>query len=161
MAAVPDIDPVRRLLAIEDIKALKARYFRLVDDQQWGELRGLFTHDARFEFPGLGSFDDPDSCIDGIRSALTGTTTIHHGHMPEITVTSPETATGIWSLADVVIRAKESGGRVPGYPEAFQAGHVGFARYLETYRDDGDGWRIARLEVQRLRLDPLPEAMAG
>ena len=35
-----------------------------------------------------------------IRQVLDGVITVHHGHMPEITLTSPTTATGIWALED-------------------------------------------------------------
>jgi hypothetical protein len=153
-----DIDPLRRLIAIDEIKRMKARYFRLVDDKQWTDLRELLTDNARFEFPGLGSFDDPDSCIEGIRSALTGTLTVHHGHTPEIDVTGHDTATGVWLLADHVIREEGSTGIVPGYPEEFRPGHRGYGRYYETYRHQFDGWRIASLRFQRILIEPLATA---
>lgn len=155
-----DMDPLRLLIAIDAIKTMKARYFRFVDDKRWSDLRALFTDEAQFEFPGLGSFADPDSCIEGIRAALTGTTTVHHGHMPEIVVTSHDTATGVWSLNDIVIRDEGSAGRVPGYPEELQAGHRGYGRYIERYRHHQDGWRIAYLKVERIRLEPLTIADA-
>src|SRR5215210_7672990 len=129
-----EIDPLARLIAIDAIKTTKARFFRFVDDKQWSDLRELFTDDALFEFAGLGSFDDPGAAIEGMKSALTGTTTVHHGHTPEIELTGDDTATGIWSLNDVVIRDAGSTGRVPGYPEEFRAGHRGYARYVERYR---------------------------
>jgi hypothetical protein len=38
---------VQELLDREAIKELKARYFRLVDEQDWDAYRQLFTDDAR------------------------------------------------------------------------------------------------------------------
>ena len=34
-----------------------------------------------------------------MRGAVGGVVTVHHGHMPEIDVTSPTTATGTWAMA--------------------------------------------------------------
>jgi hypothetical protein len=154
---VADMDPLARLTAIEAITALKARYLRLVDDKQWSELPALFTDDAHFEFPGLGTFDEPGRCIEALKAVFTGTTSVHHGHMPEITVTGEDTATGVWSLHDVVVRLEGSGG-LPGYPEQFRAGHRGYARLFQEYRRCHDGWRIAAFRVERIRLEPLRPA---
>jgi len=43
------METVDRLWAIEQIKQLKARYFRYLDLHWWHELRELFTDDAVFE----------------------------------------------------------------------------------------------------------------
>ena len=40
------MDALFRLTAIEDIKALKARYCRYVDTKDWVAFRSLFTDDA-------------------------------------------------------------------------------------------------------------------
>ena len=64
--------------------------------------------------------------------------------MPEITITSETTATGIWAMEDKLIW--RDGSRLHGY------GH-----YHETYRKGADGaWRIATLDITRLRLDHTP-----
>lgn len=39
---------VRALLDIEEIKQLKARYFRLLDTRRWDEWAQLFTVDCEF-----------------------------------------------------------------------------------------------------------------
>ena len=36
------MDRLERLEAIEAIRNVKARYFRLIDTKQWEELRGVF-----------------------------------------------------------------------------------------------------------------------
>src|ERR1019366_1253533 len=41
------------LIAIEEIKQLKARYFRYVDTKEWELLRTVFTHDCTFGFEGV------------------------------------------------------------------------------------------------------------
>src|ERR1700733_6454504 len=39
-----------RLVHVENIKQLKARYFRFVDSKQWDALRDVFTDDLLFYF---------------------------------------------------------------------------------------------------------------
>ena len=75
---------------------------------------------------------------------LTGTQTVHHGHMPEIELTGPDTARGTWAMFDYVEWPRpESGERV---------GLTGYGHYLEEYvREDGE-WRIARTHLARLRV---------
>jgi hypothetical protein len=155
----PEIGAVQELLAIEAIKALKARYFRLVDTGDWAGLRLLFTDDARFEFSGLGHFDDVDAALAAIRAALGEATTVHHGHMPEITVTGPDTAEAIWAMDDYVLRG-EGFAPIPGYAEEFQRGLHGYGHYFETYRREGRDWRIASLKLVRLHVEPLGRAGA-
>ena len=66
--------------------------------------------------------------------------TVHQGHMPEIELTSPTTATGIWALNDIVIWP--GGMRLDGY------GH-----YHETYVETDGEWRIASSKLTRLHVD--------
>ena len=47
---------VERLVAIEDIKQLKARYFRLMDQKNWDGFEKLFTPDVVFDQYGVKRF---------------------------------------------------------------------------------------------------------
>ena len=47
------IDPVTRLIAIEEIKQLKARYFRCMDTKDYTGLRAVFADDAVFDATGV------------------------------------------------------------------------------------------------------------
>ena len=68
--------------------------------------------------------------------------TVHHGHMPEIELTSPTTARGIWAMEDILHTPEDSVNVVHG-----------FGHYHETYeRIDGE-WRINTLRLTRLRVD--------
>src|SRR3546814_14020665 len=81
------------LLAINEIKSLKARYFRFVDTKDWVGLATLFTPDATMFFPEQQS--EPVSAakaIEFIAQALDGGISIHHGHMPEIEILTPSSA---------------------------------------------------------------------
>ncbi len=89
--------------AIEAIKQLKYRYFRLLDSKKWEELAGCFSVDARTWYDGgKYSFDGIEAIMKFLRDSLSDPTIIslHHGHHPEISITGPDTATGIWYLED-------------------------------------------------------------
>lgn len=60
--------------------------------------------------------------------------------LPEIELTSPTTATGIWALHDIVIWP--TGLRLDGH------GH-----YHETYAKTDAGWRISTSRLTRLHSD--------
>jgi hypothetical protein len=134
------VDDVQRLLAVEDIKRLKSQYFRYVDTKDWDSWRALFADDGHFEI-GAGTFEGADPFVASVREFLTGATTFHHGHMPEIDVLGNDEASGIWTLYDVVEPPADSGVS-PFY---------GYARYWERYeRRDGE-WKIVSMRIERLR----------
>jgi len=132
--------------AIEAIRQLKAQYFRLMDTKQWDAYRQVFTEDMVFYFE---SEDAPtatsgDEFVAFVRSRLATAQTVHHGHMPEIELTSANSARGVWAMFDWVDD--------PDQHRAFQ----GFGHYHEEYRRGEDGrWRISRLRLSRLRVDAV------
>jgi hypothetical protein len=141
-------DLLRRLLDIEEIKQLKARYFRLMDTKCWDEYGLVFAKDAVMEVPEANVVNNGRAAIvRGVSKVLEGVRTVHHGHMPEIEITGPDTARGTWAMFDYVEFAPaKSGDRI---------GLQGYGHYREEYvREDGQ-WRIRRLRLERLRIDPL------
>ena len=76
----------------------------------------------------------------GLKEILTDVVTVHHGHMPEIEVTSDTTATGIWALQDLL--------RWPDGHELYGYGH-----YHEEYEKVDGRWRITKMTLTRLRTD--------
>jgi len=149
-----------RLIAVEDIKKLKARYFRDLDTKDWDDLPSIFALDAAFDLravnsvrqlttgemmPPLGGEDQifrgRATIVAMIRSALEGLYTVHHGHTPEIEITGATTARGIWVLEDML--RKPSG----------QLLFTGFGHYHETYENGGSGWEIKTSRLTRLYMD--------
>jgi hypothetical protein len=139
------MEAVDKLVAIEAIKQLKAQYFRSMDTKDWKGMRAVFADEARIALPDDdGSVhDDIDSFMVMLEERLGSLTTVHHGHMPQITVTSPTTATGIWAMEDL-LRWPDGG--------PFRELH-GFGHYHETYEKLDDEWRICTLTLTRLRVD--------
>ena len=133
---------------IEDIKRLKARYFRLMDQKDWDAWGSVFAEEAVMEVPEVDRVATGRAAIvEFVSKALAKAQTVHHGHMPEIELTGADTATGIWAMVDYV----EWSGSNPRE----RSGLRGYGHYYEEYvREDG-AWRIARTRLVRLRVDPL------
>ncbi|MFI7195146.1 nuclear transport factor 2 family protein [Nocardia nova] len=140
---------VHRLLAIEEIRQLKARYFRCVDLRQWDEFADLFTDDLTVDF--AESTSDPKGKKEFLASVARHFETgysVHHGHIPEIDIVDETTATAIWPMYDRVESPVDSG----------YVSHEGWGHYTETYRRCDDGkWRICRSRLSRIRRNVLPK----
>jgi uncharacterized protein (TIGR02246 family) len=127
---------------VEAIRQLKARYFRTMDTKDWGAMRQVFTDNAVIDTTASGGsvIEGADQFMAFLRETLAGVVTVHHGHMPEITLTSPSTASGIWALQDMLIWP--DGTRMHGY------GH-----YHESYEKIDDSWLIRSSTLSRLHMD--------
>jgi hypothetical protein len=132
---------IARIEAIEQIHQLKARYFRFLDEKDWDNWAQVFTEDCRLQH-GETSEDviqGRTAIIQSVSQSLDGSVTFHQGHMPEIIITGPGSAEGIWSL---------QGGSVP-VEASGQLPRTAYGRYFETYRKDAAGaWRIASLRLK-------------
>ena len=101
---------------IEAIRLLKARYCRFLDTRDIDSWRQLFAPDVvvlldvavstggadpqtMAPLVGLDAFEPV------VLGGIAGAATMHHCHTPEIELTSPLRATGIWAMAPKPIRA--------------------------------------------------------
>ena len=127
---------------VEAIKQLKARYFRTMDTRDWAGMRQVFVDDVVIDTTASGGnvVTGADEFLAFLQEALAGAVTVHHGHMPEIELTSATTATGVWALQDVIVWP--NGMRLQGY------GH-----YHEAYEKADGRWRIASSTLTRLHVD--------
>jgi ketosteroid isomerase-like protein len=155
---VAAIDPIARLIATEEIKQLKARYFRLMDGKDFVALRSVFADDAVFDARASLSIDGQgesgraaesndwvysggDVIIDFIRAAIGTQRTVHHGHCHEIEVLSDTEARGVIAMEDQIW--DESGAALTLH---------GMGHYRETYRKEAGGWRIVTSRITRLHV---------
>jgi hypothetical protein len=130
---------------IEAIKQLKARYFRMMDAKDWDGLAAVFADDVEIDMTGEGGgiTRSVAEYMPFLRENIETVTTVHHGHMPEIELTSPATATGIWAMEDEL-----------WWPEGGPLTHLhGYGHYHETYVKTPAGWRIKTMKLTRLRRD--------
>ncbi len=135
-------DAASTLLEIEAIKQLKARYCRFLDTKDWQAWRGIFADDFHSDTSPSGGkvIDGADEFVAFVRKNLNTQPTVHQVHAPEIELTSPTTARGIWALNDIVRLA-------PGL------NLDGWGHYHETYEKIDGQWRITSSTLTRLRTD--------
>ena len=153
-------DALQRLLDIEAIKHLKHHYFRLMDAKDWKAFAAMFTDDAQVFFgrgerqllpPNVRRTDDGrywvtrDELVAWSEEGMRDYTTTHHAYMPEITITGPDQAKGIWSMTDATRLASDP----------FSPWYRAYAVYDDDYVRTADGWRIARTVYSRREYDPF------
>lgn len=150
---------VERLIAIEDIKQLKARYYRCLDTKDWECWRTqVFTPDFAFlnaNGAPQGTARGPQVMIDVITNngIYDRVKTVHQGHMPEIEILSPTTARGIWQGDFMhtypVGQPYQTTGREIAAPGL--TNHT-WTFYKETYEKIGGKWFIKTIDLSSGRL---------
>jgi uncharacterized protein (TIGR02246 family) len=138
-----------QLLAIEEIKQLKSRYFRCMDTKDWAGFEAMFAPDASVDYtpPGADSADwsasGRERIVEFVRRIVEPAITVHHGHMPEVEVTSPTTARAIFAMEDLI-----------WWPEGSRRRTLhGWGHYHESYIKMDGKWLIKTLRLTRLRVD--------
>lgn len=150
------MDDVKKLMAIEEIRNLKARYFRLQDNKLWDEYRELFLDDSVFD--ATEALVDPvdgephpaqasapvigrDAIVAYVSSGLNAhVRSFHEGFMSEVEILWDDSARAIWPMEDRVW---------------FTPGRLmhGFGYYHETYRRVDGRWYIQTLKITRIKVE--------
>ena len=132
------------LVALEEIKRLKYRYFRTLDLKQWDDFGDCLAHDvqAAYGTQAMGEqlrYESREAVVEFMSANLgPGVVTMHVANHPEIEVEG-ESASGSWGFEDTVI--------VPDFKVIIR----GAGYYRDTYRRDDDGqWRIASTNYDRI-----------
>lgn len=137
---------VERLLAMEEIKVLKARYCRGIDTHDWKLFEGLFTEDAVMDLSATGGANvtgerirrSRDEIVKWIqRTVSPGSSALHRGLMGEIELTSDTTADAIWAGEWDAWFAQDS-----PIKERHGAGY-----YFESYRKEDGRWLISYIRI--------------
>jgi hypothetical protein len=142
------MDPIQRLEAIEEIHQLKARYFRHLDGKDWEGFGAVFAEDAELDISEeMADLESPlvgrSAIVELVQQAVRDAATVHHGHTPEITFESDDSAVGVWAMEDHLF-----------WPEGSRIRSMhGYGHYHERYRRTPDGWKIARMKLTRIRID--------
>lgn len=150
------VNESERLSAIEDIRRLKAQYWRGVDTSDGDLVRAILAEDCELDYRGCCT--DPASGVDhmptmnvvlrgraswvadAFRNA--GIVSVHQGHHHEINVQDPARASGIWAFTDRFFMPE-------GAPFARLTGH-GF--YHDTYARAGGAWLLQTTRIVRLQV---------
>jgi hypothetical protein len=140
---------VERSIAIEEIKQTKARYFRCMDTKDWAGFEAVFAPDATADFTPQGgnpqewSTSGAANIVAWVRKVVEPAITVHHGHMPEVELTSPTTARAVFAMEDLI-----------WWPEGSRRKTLhGWGHYHESYEKISGKWLIKSLKLTRLRVD--------
>ena len=137
---------------IEEIKKLKARYFRALDTKDWDLYEAVFAPEAVIDLTLAHGqrFESRDAFMEYAR-AMKIVQSVHHGHNPEIDLTGPDTATGIWALEDYNI-----------WEDGTQ--NHGWGHYMDTYSKRDGRWQVYTMALSYLRVERsigTPPMIAG
>ena len=138
------------LVEIELIKRLKYQYLRCLDQKLWDEIETCFVPEATARYGGgLYEFEGRDAIMDFLRTldgAPRPCCRSHRCHHPEIDLTGPDEATGVWALEDVVILTD------------VQLNIQGAAFYTDHYVKRDGSWLIAHTGYKRTYEELMPRA---
>jgi len=140
--------PLERLLAIDEIKGLRARWSKLVDELRLQELKSVLADDAvldisstatlagkGLEFPAVHG---AQAVCDFLEERLSSEKRqVHIATMPEIHIESDTEARGDWRQ-ESFIPAQSRDGKVG----------IGFGTCEDTYRKIGGRWLIQTMKVR-------------
>jgi hypothetical protein len=150
---------IERLIAVESVRIVKARYFRAMDTKDWDLLRSLFSPDVACDYRNAGT--DPstginhvpgptehilrgaDMVVESLKQALSPMVTVHIGHSADIQIDDDAHASGTWGMNDIL--------RLPG--EGRPKKLVGYGYYHDTFERLATGWVIKTLRLSRLSVD--------
>lgn len=143
---------LERLLIVNAIQQLKARYFRTLDTKDWAGYEAVFTPDLIADMRDASGQRDESQLLRGaadyvakLAPVLHDVITVHHGHSPEIQVFSPSEAAGIWAMEDKLWPG-------PATTLPFQYLH-GYGHYHERYQLREGEWRISEIRLTRLHVE--------
>jgi hypothetical protein len=151
------MNTIDRLAATDEIKQLKARYFRGVDTCDGDLVKAILAEDCVLDY--MGCCTDPATGRDFIPAmnvilrgrdtwisdgmSRFGIVSVHQGHNFELEFTGETTAKGIWSMTDRL-----------HFPHGSEFSIMtGYGHYLETYELAGGRWLLKTTHVTRLRVE--------
>jgi ketosteroid isomerase-like protein len=144
--ACPAPEGVERLLALEDIRLLRAQYCRFIDSRQFSRLAHVLTEDAVLDMSPtgkvLGATVEPihgrGNIIGMMEKVFVSLQKLLHVvTSPEIAFQDGEHATGVWRQETFI---KENRPDIPGTG-------IAYATVFDGYRKERGRWLIASVRV--------------
>jgi hypothetical protein len=137
------------LIEIAAIERVKYAYFRCLDLKQWDDIAELFVPEATCAYSaGAYSYEGRDAIVGFFRKAMGRESFLssHKAHHPEIELTGPDTATGVWALEDWVIDTQ------------WNLDIRGAAFYTDDYVKRDGKWLILRTAYKRVFEEIVPRS---
>lgn len=141
---------IERVVALEEIRALKYLYCHALDAKDWDRFGAIFTHDGSADMREAGPSGPSMILIEGlpammayVRQAVDSLSTSHHVFAPLITFNSDDYATGVWQMEDRLFERDGDGWRIALH---------GLGHYHETYLRRDGVWKIHHVRLTREHL---------
>jgi hypothetical protein len=137
------------LVALEQIRQLKARRDRCIDAHDWDEYEALHAPDHRSrhatvnvtrESTGPVAWTSAAEMTRNVKPILTGRSMIHHSYDPEIIFETPTKARGVWAMTDAGVYKEDDGS---------EGWHILYGYYYETYEKREGRWVFTERRWQR------------
>jgi hypothetical protein len=137
-----------RLLAIEEIRATKARYCAAFDDHDWTAYRAVFSDDCVMDWKLPGhKIDTPDEFLAFITTVMRPSIkTRHHAHNLQVEFVSKIEAIVRWDHENWT-----------WFEDGSKPHIVQWGQYREKYRKTPKGWLISYFSEQFLFNSRAPE----
>jgi hypothetical protein len=148
---------IERLMALEEIRQIKARYFRGVDTADGDLVKSILAEDCVLDYRGCCT--DPATGKDFIPAmnvvlrgrhnwtsdglSKFGIVSVHHGHNFDATDISDKEVSGVWSMTD----------RLYFPPGGAFSLMTGYGHYHDTYVKADDGWKLSTSRLTRIRVE--------
>ncbi len=89
---------IEKLMALEEIKRLKAQRDRAADTKDWALYESLHAPDHVSENGDYGRWTSAAEMIANTRKSMEDLITLHHSHTPEIEFETPTKARCVWAM---------------------------------------------------------------
>jgi bile-acid 7alpha-dehydratase len=123
---------------IDAIKRVKYKYWRCLDEKLLDELGECFTKDASADYGPKWRFQTRSAILAFLKESMERFISVHHGHNPEIEMTSDKTAKGTWALYNYMIDKQTNKRlRIGGY-------------YHDEYKKENRKWKISHTQEVNL-----------
>lgn len=140
-----------RLIAIEDIRMLKARRDYALDTKDWATYEALHAPHHVSHNDGFPREEGAAYLTAMVRKRLDPVITVHHSHSAVIEILTPDTASGIWGMEDYIYWSQ-------GDEDHWLHG-AGF--YHETYERLNGVWVFTTRRLKRLHVRTSEGAKTG
>jgi len=131
---------VARLVAIEEVKLLRARYCRFIDMKLWDDLRPLLHEEIILDLAssnGKPPIVGRDAFVDYVGGRFADEPSLHLNFLPEIEIVSPAEASAIWAQEHFLY---------PMWVKGERHSH-GYGWSEDRYEKVGGGWQVRSVKL--------------
>jgi hypothetical protein len=118
------------LVALEEIRQLKARRDRYADAHDWDAYEALHVPDQYSHNEGFDPWTSSKEMIENVARLMNDMITIHHSYDPDIIFDSRTRARGIWAMTAASVSRTGDGA----------SWSIGYGYYYETYEKRDGRW---------------------